>query len=197
MLLQMALFHSSLWLRNIPLYIYNIYINIPLYIYIYNIYIIYIYHIFFINSSANGHLGCFHVLAIVNSAAMNVGVPASFQIRFFSGHVPRSGIVAAGLEEQTVVCDQLWWASESWYELALAFFSMFGTGYWAIGCWCGNRKQDNLTCPGEIAIWAEEINDAISWQAFKEGEASGSCSRGWENPWRVSWDGNFSPSWDI
>ena len=38
---------------------------------------IYIYHIFFINSSVHGHLGCFLVLAIVNSAVMNLGVPCS------------------------------------------------------------------------------------------------------------------------
>ena len=36
------------------------------------------YHIFFIHLSVDGHLGCFHDLAIVNSAAMNIGVHVSF-----------------------------------------------------------------------------------------------------------------------
>ena len=53
------------------------------------------YHIFFIHSSVNGRLGFFHVLAIVNSAAVNVGVHVSFQIMVFSGYMPRSGIAGS------------------------------------------------------------------------------------------------------
>ena len=46
----------------------------------------------FILSSVDGHLGCFHVWAIVNSAAMNTGVHASFCIIVLYRYMPRSGI---------------------------------------------------------------------------------------------------------
>ena len=41
------------------------------------------YHKFFIYLSVDGHLGCYHVLAIVNSVAVNTGVHVSFLILFF------------------------------------------------------------------------------------------------------------------
>ena len=50
------------------------------------------YQIFFIHSSIDGCLGCFHVLAIANNAAMNTGVLVYFQIMVFPGYMPRSGI---------------------------------------------------------------------------------------------------------
>ena len=76
MLLQMALFHSFLWLSSIPLYIYRIFLN---------------------QLSVDGPLRCFHVLALVNSAAMNIGVQVSFQIRVFIfwGYMPRSGLAGS------------------------------------------------------------------------------------------------------
>ena len=52
-------------------------------------------HIFFIHSSVHGHLGCFHVLTIVNRAAMNIVVHDSFWIMVFSGYMPSSGIAGS------------------------------------------------------------------------------------------------------
>ena len=50
------------------------------------------YNIFLIPLSIDGHLGCFYVLAVVNSAMMNIRVHVSFWMNVLSGYTPRSGI---------------------------------------------------------------------------------------------------------
>ena len=45
---------------------------------------LYMHPIFFIHSSVNGHLGCFHVLSTVNSAVINIGMSEFFQNIEFS-----------------------------------------------------------------------------------------------------------------
>ena len=53
------------------------------------------YHSFCIHLSADGHLGCFHVLAIVNSAAMNIGIHVSLSVLVFLVCMPSSGIAGS------------------------------------------------------------------------------------------------------
>ena len=65
--LQMAQFHSVLWLNNIPLYL-----------------------IFFIHSSFDGPLSCFPILVVVYSTAMKLGCMSLFEL-VFSGYMPSSG----------------------------------------------------------------------------------------------------------
>ena len=48
-----------------------------------------------IYSSVDGHLDCIHVLAVVNSAGMNIGVRVSFSVFVSSGCMPRSGIAGS------------------------------------------------------------------------------------------------------
>ena len=111
--------HICMYLQYIHIYTYihmyvftiYTYIHIYTYTYIHTVYIyIYVYCISFIHSSVSGHLGCFHILAIVNSAATNRGV----ELRVLSGYMPRSGIAGSygnsvfSFFEELPYCFPLW-----------------------------------------------------------------------------------------
>ena len=70
----MASSHPCLWLSNIPLYICTTSLSIHL---------------------SDGHLGCFHVFAIINRTAVTTGVHGSFQITVFFEYIPRSRIAGS------------------------------------------------------------------------------------------------------
>ena len=61
---------------------------------------VYMYHSFLIHLSADGHLCCLHVLAVINSAAMNIGVHMSLSILLSLVCMPSSGI--AGLYGRSI-----------------------------------------------------------------------------------------------
>ena len=54
---------------------------------------VYVYHSCLIHSSADGHLGCFHVLAIMNSVSMNIGVHVSLSDLASSVYSPEVGLL--------------------------------------------------------------------------------------------------------
>ena len=98
------------------------------------------YHIF-IHLSVNGHLGCFHVLAIVNSAAMNIGVHVSFQIMVFSRYMPRSGIAGS-------------YGSSFFFHFFLFFFLFF----WLHSTACGILVPWPGIEPLPPAVEAQSLN---------------------------------------
>ena len=57
--------------------------------------IVYVNHSYLIHLSADGYVGCFHVLAIINSAAMNFGVHMFLSFLASSVCMPTSGIAGS------------------------------------------------------------------------------------------------------
>ena len=53
------------------------------------------YYNYFIHASVDGYLGCYHVLVIVNSVAMNIGIYVPFWMVIFPGYIHSSEIAAS------------------------------------------------------------------------------------------------------
>ena len=89
MLLQMTMFHFFWWLSFIHTYRHTL-------------------HIFFIHSSVDRHLSCFHILTIVNSAATNIEMHVFFQISVHVsfGYISRCGVLQSLRNLHIVFCSQ-------------------------------------------------------------------------------------------
>ena len=145
----MALFHSFSWLSNIPLYI-------CVYIYIYTHT-----HLIF-HSPVDRHLGCFHVLATVNSAALNIGVHCIWSLLGVRQQSP--GTRTASVPSSSLLPgDSFHCCFKLWGGLAQICLNRCGGNTQQRG-----EKAARSVTPGQRAGGRQRLGTGVPWGAGRE-----------------------------
>ena len=118
-------------------------------------------HIFFIRSPVNGHLGCSHVLVVVNSAAMNLGCMYLFELEFSPDMCPAVGlldymvaqflVIAGGFFLKLIYCWLLGLCCCTSFSLIVVSRGCSGCSAWASVC-------SGFSCGAQTSgMWAQEL----------------------------------------
>ena len=135
------------------------------------------YHSFFIHSYVDRHLGCFHVLAIVNSATMNTAVPVSFSVWFPQGICPVVGIAGSYSSFiPSIFKESPYWLCQFTLPPTVQEGSLFSTPSPAFVCgFFDDGHSDQCEVVSHCSFDLHLITSHVDWRYFRLSQLGACC----------------------